>query len=275
LLCRLRWGRALYRGGSSGLLTSCCNDSYIGPQPLQCAHHFSPFCICTSYARSLHLYAHPLLRPLPIASHHLFPPTASAASCSCDINSRPRSMSSLLPSSALRRALHVCVWCAVPLPPFLCSLPFFAPSLSLLPPFLCSLPFFAPSLSLLPPFAPSLCSLPSLCPIPPIAPKHAAAFTCRYVCSVAATIITKQLFHRADMGPDVLTLCQFSIGSALSLLQIAVTPPPPASSVSRLSFKRFWPSSIAPQRLFTIALVYAPSSQSASFLFHFCVHPRP
>ncbi len=84
---------------------------------------------------------------------------------------------------------------------------------------------------------------------------HAAFIARRYVCSVAATIITKQLFHRADIGPDVLTLCQFLIGAALSMAQILASPVHVGSSASRFSFRRFWPSSIASPRLLMIALV--------------------
>jgi hypothetical protein len=75
------------------------------------------------------------------------------------------------------------------------------------------------------------------------------------VCSVAATIITKQLFRRAVVGPDVLTAFQFLIGAALSITQIAASSP--VSPGSRFSLTRFWPSSIASSRLVAISLVCA------------------
>jgi hypothetical protein len=99
----------------------------------------------------------------------------------------------------------------------------------------------------------------------------AVACTCRYVCSVAATIITKQLFRRAFVGPDVLTAFQFLIGAVLSIMQIAASTP--VSPASRFSLARFWPSSIASSRLVTISLVYAAAQQPFAQLIYCSLWP--
>jgi hypothetical protein len=196
----------------------------------RCSAHFisAPFASVPHLPRSLHLDAYPRL--LDRAARRLPPSLPPHCECRelqrCGINSPPRSMSSLLPSSTLRRALHVCVWCDVPLPPFLYSLPFFTPSLSLLPPFLYSLPFFTPSLSLLPPF---LYSIPLFAPSPPFTPSP--------------------LFAPSP-------LLRLSMPPLLSAGTCAASPPP--SSPSSCSIEQTW----APTSSLSVNSQSAPPSPS-------------